>query len=68
MLKNPLAKVSFVRNFGSGFEEAKASGASDAEALTAAGLSGMMNAIKAKLTIGHKARRNLGRWRGRKKR
>ena len=52
MLKNPLAKVSFVRNFGSGFEEAKASGASDAEALTAAGLSGMLNAIKAKFTIG----------------
>jgi len=45
MLKNPLAKVSFVRNFGSGFEEAKASGASDAEALTAAGLSGLMNSM-----------------------
>ena len=37
MLKNPLAKMSIVRNFGSGFEEAKASGASDTEALTAAG-------------------------------
>ena len=45
MLKNPLAKVSFVRNFGSGFEEAKASGASDTEALMSAGLSGMMNAM-----------------------
>ena len=45
MLKNPLAKVSFIRNFGSGFEEAKASGASDAEALTAAGLSGLMNSM-----------------------
>jgi len=37
--------MSFVRNFGSGFEEAKASGASDAEALTAAGLSGLANAL-----------------------
>jgi len=45
MLKNPLAKMSFVRNFGSGFEEAKANGASDAEALTAAGLSGLMNSM-----------------------
>ena len=44
-LKNPLAKVSFVRNFGSGFEEAKANGASDREALAAAGLSGMLNAM-----------------------
>jgi len=34
-----------VRNFGSGFEEAKANGASDAEALTAAGLSGLMNSM-----------------------
>ena len=45
MLKNPLTKVSFIRNFGSGFEEAKAKGASDAEALTAAGLSGLTNAL-----------------------
>ena len=45
MLKNPLAKVSFIRNFGSGFEEAKASGANDTEALTAAGLSGLMNSM-----------------------
>jgi len=37
--------VSFIRNFGSGFEEAKAKGASDAEALTAAGLSGLANAL-----------------------
>ena len=37
--------MSFVRNFGSGFEEAKASGASDAEALTAAGLFGLANAL-----------------------
>ena len=44
-LKNPLAKVSFVRNFGSGYEAAKANGASDPEALAAAGLSGMMNAM-----------------------
>jgi len=37
--------VSFIRSFGSGFEEAKAGGANDTEALTAAGLSGLMNSM-----------------------
>lgn len=43
-LQNPLTKVSFAQSLGQSYEEAKASGASDAEAMTAATLSSLFNA------------------------
>ena len=42
-LQNPLTKVSFAQSLGNGYEEAKASGASDVEAMTAATLSSLFN-------------------------
>lgn len=42
-LQNPLTKVSFAQSLGNGYEEAKAGGASDVEAMTAATLSSLFN-------------------------
>ena len=42
-LQNPLTKVSFAQSLGQSYEEAKASGANDVEAMTAATLSSLFN-------------------------
>lgn len=44
MLQNPMFKYSFAQSIGSSFDEAKAAGATDAEAMTAATISSLFNA------------------------
>lgn len=44
-LNNPMTKLSFAQSLGSNYEEAKAGGASDMEAMTAATLSSLFNSV-----------------------